>query len=147
MDCKIKKKQLITTRTISGEAAEVNLVIVNDKLSNKWKDIQKEVSDEEIFNANVTEIFYSFTSYKTLNFKKKKFVGGKMSKKTFNNIIIVCQIKGRKTWIPTYYESKKTRWCFKNKVLSISIMTRIKTMNDISNFQKLFGFIRFSNEM
>lgn len=65
---------------IVGEAASVPDGVVESWIQTVFKEIRKGYSDDEIFNADETGLFFKMTYDKTLRFKGESCAGGKMSK-------------------------------------------------------------------
>jgi hypothetical protein len=65
---------------VSGEALSVD-----SKAASEWVECQQSYSEEDIYNADETGVFYNMTPDLTFKFKGEKCVGGKMSKNRFND--------------------------------------------------------------
>lgn len=110
---RFKVRHNINVGKISGEAADVNKQTVADWLRNVWPNIAKDYSDENIFNADETGLFYKLTPDRTLKFKGEKCVGGKQSKLRYT-VLVCANMTGRekrKLLVIGKYENPR---CLKN---------------------------------
>lgn len=72
----------------SREALSVDLTVVNDWIKNVWPRIRRGYSDNEIYSADETGIFYNITPDKTSKFKNENCSGGEHVKHRLT--VLVC---------------------------------------------------------
>ena len=75
-----KKRHDISFGTLSGEAASVDESVVTKWLTDVWPTLREGYSDDDIYNADETGLFYKLMPNKTMHRKGRKCVGGKLSK-------------------------------------------------------------------
>lgn len=110
---RFKRRHNITSAKIVGEAAEVNVDVVNDWLQNKWPDIRTNYKDKDIFNGDETGLFYKLTPNNTLRFKGETCAGGKLSKERLTVLVVANMTGTEKRKLLVIGKSKSPR-CFKN---------------------------------
>lgn len=110
---RFKKRHNITSGKIVGEAAAVNINIVNDWLQNSWPLIKENFKDDDIFNADETGLFYKLTPDKTLRFKGETCSGGKMSKERIT-VLVAANLSGTEKRKLLIIGKVKHPRCFKN---------------------------------
>ncbi|XP_051161251.1 tigger transposable element-derived protein 4-like [Leptopilina boulardi] len=77
---RFKARHNIVSGTIAGESSSVEQNIVTEWLTTVWPNLRKQFSDENIFNADETGLFYKMMPDRILKFKGESCSGGKMSK-------------------------------------------------------------------
>lgn len=110
---RFKSRHNINVGKISGEGADVNKKTVSDWLSNVWPSISKDYTEDSIFNADETGLFYKLTPDSTLKFKGEKCIGGKQSKLRYT-VLVCANMSGnekRKLLVIGKYENPR---CMKN---------------------------------
>lgn len=75
--------------TISGEAAAVNIELMEDYRANVLPGLLEGFSCDDVYNADETGLFYKCMPNKTLAFKNEKCIGGKQSKDRIT-VLIIC---------------------------------------------------------
>lgn len=110
---RFRQRHNIVPGAISGESANVNIEICNNWLKDVWPQIRKNYSDENIFNADETGLFYKMTPDKTLKFKGEKCSGGKLSKERITVLLAVNLTGSIKRKLLVIGKSRNPR-CFKN---------------------------------
>ena len=99
--------------TVSGESAFVCEVQTKEWLKTVFAEIRTSYSDEQIFNADETGLFFKMTPNKTLKFKGDKCSGGKMSKDRVTVLVVANMTGTIKKKLLLIGKSKNPR-CFKN---------------------------------
>lgn len=110
---RFKTRHNISSGKIVGEAAAVNMTVVNDWLQNKWPLIRENFKDEDIFNGDETGLFYKLTPDKTLRFKGETCEGGKLSKERITVFVVANLLGTEKRKLLVIGKPSKPR-CFKN---------------------------------
>jgi hypothetical protein len=64
---------------VSGEALSVDSKTASEWVKSDWVECQQGYSEEDIYNADETGVFYNLMPDSTFKFKAEKCVGGKMS--------------------------------------------------------------------
>lgn len=59
---------------IRGEASSVDISAVNDWLKRVWPYLRRDTTDNDIYNANKTDVFYYVTPEKNLKLKVKNML-------------------------------------------------------------------------
>ncbi|KAK9731067.1 Tc5 transposase DNA-binding domain [Popillia japonica] len=77
---RFRNRHSIAGGTVSDESASVSESTNEEWLKNRFAELRKNYTDEQIFNADETELSYKMTANKTLKFKGEKCSGDKMSK-------------------------------------------------------------------
>ncbi|XP_045482042.1 tigger transposable element-derived protein 4-like [Harmonia axyridis] len=90
---RFKRRYCITSRKMHGEAASVSASASaseseEDWLNYIWPDIRKNYSNDDIFNADETGIFFKLMPNQTLKFQNEKCSGGEKSKDRIT--VLVC---------------------------------------------------------
>jgi hypothetical protein len=78
-----------------------------------WVECQQGYSEEDIYNADETGVFYNMTPNSTFKFKGEKCVGGKMSKNCLTVLMCVNMTGTDKKRLFVIGKSR-TPHCFKN---------------------------------
>ncbi|GBN81449.1 Tigger transposable element-derived protein 6 [Araneus ventricosus] len=74
---KFKLRHGITGKTVSGKSGDVDCETVDDWIENQLPDLIKGYEQKDIFNADVTGLFYNLLPSKTLAIKSDTCHGGK----------------------------------------------------------------------
>ncbi|KAH9633867.1 hypothetical protein HF086_013756 [Spodoptera exigua] len=77
---RFKVRHNIVAGKIVGESSSVDQNSTTNWLISVWPNLRRQFSDDEIFNADETGLFYKLMPDKTLKFKGEKCSGGKLSK-------------------------------------------------------------------
>ena len=75
-----KKRHGIKFYKTCGEAGAVNEDVIDTWLQDVWPGIREGYSDEEIYNADESGLFFKVLPDRTLNHKGRRCTGGKLSK-------------------------------------------------------------------
>lgn len=110
---RFKVRHSIVFGKISGEAASVPAGVSESWLQSVFPEIRKGYTDEEIFNADETGLFYKMTYDKTMKFKGDKCIGGKMSKERITVLVAANMTGSEKSKLLVIGKAKQPR-CFKN---------------------------------
>lgn len=108
-----KKRHNVCSGKIVGEAAAVNIDVVDNWLNTVWPQIKKKFHSNDIFNADETGLFYRLPPDKTLKFKGEKCIGGKMSKERITVLVCANLTGTEKRKLLVIGKTKNPR-CFKN---------------------------------
>lgn len=84
---RFKKRHNIVFGRISGEAASVNRSVTENWLLHTWPSIKMGYSENQIFNADETGIFYRMPPNQTHKFKGETCIGGKLSKERITALV------------------------------------------------------------
>jgi hypothetical protein len=76
---------------VSGEALTVDLKTASEWVKSILVECQQGYSEEDIYNADETGMFYNMTPDSTFKFKGEKCVGRKMSKNHLTVLMCVCE--------------------------------------------------------
>ncbi|CAH0725635.1 unnamed protein product, partial [Brenthis ino] len=98
---------------IVGESLSVQQSDVHDWLEKDLPTLRAQFSDDEIFNADETGLFYKLTPDKTLKFKGEKCTGGKLSKERITVMVAANMSGTAKKKLIVIGKSQRPR-CFKN---------------------------------
>lgn len=90
---RFKVRHNIVSGKIVGESLSVQQSDVHDWLEKVWPTLRAQFSDDEIFNADETGLFYKLTPDKTLKFKGEKCTGGKLSKERIT-VMVAANMSG-----------------------------------------------------
>ncbi|KAK9746513.1 Tc5 transposase DNA-binding domain [Popillia japonica] len=85
---RFRNRHNIVGGTVCGESASVSNSTTEELLKNVFAEISKNYTDEQIFNADETGLFYKMTPNKTLKSKAEKCSGGKMSKDRITVLVV-----------------------------------------------------------
>lgn len=125
---RFKNRHGISFGKICGEAKSANMDDIKTWISEKWPDIRKGYSKEDIYNADETGVFYNVTPQYTFKFKGEKCVGGTLSKNRLTTLVcsnmsgtdkkrllVIGKSKNPRCFkdvknIPTDYESSTNAW-------------------------------------
>ena len=109
---KFKKRNNMTFRRITGEGTSVDLVRVTD-----WKQTITEIlgnyTEDNIYNADETALFFKCLPDRTYAFKGDKCIGGKHSKERIT-IMLGSNMSGTHKLTPLVIGKNKSPRCFKN---------------------------------
>jgi hypothetical protein len=86
---RFKNRHNIVYSKVSGEALSVDSKTASEWVKNVWVECQQGYSEEDIYNADETGVFYNMTPDSTFKFKSEKCVGGKMSKNRLTVLMCV----------------------------------------------------------
>ncbi|CAH0722847.1 unnamed protein product, partial [Brenthis ino] len=103
----------IVSGKIVGESLSEQQSDVHDWLEKVWPTLHAQFSDDEIFNADETGLFYKLTPDKTLKFKGEKCTGGKLSKEGITVMVAANMSGTAKKKLLVIGKSQRPR-CFKN---------------------------------
>jgi hypothetical protein len=103
-----KNRHNIVYAKVSREALSLD-----SKTASVWVECQQGYSEEDIYNADETGVFYNMTSDSTFKFKGENCVGGKMSKNRLTVLICVNMTGTDKKRLFVIGQSQTPR-CFKN---------------------------------
>lgn len=110
-----KVRHNISSGKIVGESASVDNNVVNNWITTVWPQIRKKFSEEDIYNADETGLFYKLTPDRTLKFREEQCKGGKLSKDRIT-VLLCTNMSGKdKRKLLVIGKSKNPR-CFKNVV-------------------------------
>lgn len=109
---RFRSRHNIVFGKISGEAASVPENVPQSWLQTVFPEIRKGYTDEEIFNADETGLFYKMTHNKTMRFKGEKCTGGKASKERITVMVAANMTGSEKRKLFVIGKSKNPR-CFK----------------------------------
>lgn len=90
---RFKVRHNIVTGNIRGKSLSVNKSDVRDWLEKVWPNLRGQYTDEQIFNADETGLFYRLTPDKTLKFKGETCADGKLSKERIT-VMVATNISG-----------------------------------------------------
>lgn len=122
---RFKKRHNIASGKIVGEAAGVDMNIVDDWLSNVWPTIRDNYEYKDIFNADETGLFYKMTPDTTLKFVGETCAGGKLSKVRITVLVAANMSGTEKRKLLVIGKSANPR-CFKNKSLPVKYKANSK---------------------
>lgn len=108
---KFRKRHCISFKSISGEAASVNMADVSTFLD-KVSSIVAKYSPKDIYNIDETGLFFRALPSKTMHLKKEKCIGGKLSKERVT-ILHCVNMAGEKEKLLVIGKAAKPR-AFKN---------------------------------
>lgn len=110
---RFKSRHNIVAGKIAGESLSVEQSDVTEWQTKVWPNLRAKFSDDEIFNADETGLFYKLTPDKTLKFRGEKCSGGKLSKDRIT-VMVAANMSGTiKKKLLIIGKSKNPR-CFKN---------------------------------
>ncbi|XP_063896995.1 tigger transposable element-derived protein 4-like [Helicoverpa armigera] len=110
---RFKVRHNIVGGKIAGECLSVHQSDVTDWLEKVWPTLRAQFTDDEIFNADETGLFYKLTPDKTLKFRGEKCKGGKLSKERIT-VMVAANMSGTvKKKLLVIGKSQRPR-CFKN---------------------------------
>jgi len=98
---------------VCEEVKAVDTSVVNDWHTTKWPKLREGFSDQDVFNADETGLFYSLMPDKTLKFKDEKCIGGKLSNERVTVLVCANLLGTEKRQLFVIGEPKNPR-CFKN---------------------------------
>jgi hypothetical protein len=84
-----KNRHNIVYAKASGEALSVDSKTASEWVKSVLVECQEGYSEEDIYNADGTGVFYNMTPASTFKFKGEKFVGRKMSKNRLTVLMCV----------------------------------------------------------
>ncbi|XP_057653885.1 tigger transposable element-derived protein 4-like [Diorhabda carinulata] len=90
---RFKVRHNIVSGKIVGESLSVQQSDVHDGLEKVWPTLRAQFSDDEIFNADETGLFYKLTLDKTLKVKGEKCKGEKLSKERIT-VMVAANMSG-----------------------------------------------------
>ncbi|XP_060868646.1 tigger transposable element-derived protein 4-like [Metopolophium dirhodum] len=109
---RFRARHNIVFSTISGESNSVNTEITQNWLEKVWPKLREGYTDDQIYNADETGLFYRMLPNRTLKFKGEKCSGGKMSKERLT-VLVSASMTGKKMKLIIIGKSRNPR-CFKN---------------------------------
>ena len=112
---RFKKRHSVGSKIISGESNSVNMITVNDWISNEWPRLHQDYEEKDIFNADETGLFYKMLPNRTLAFKNDDCHGGKMAKDRLT-VLLCASMTGEKRLALIIGKYMRPR-CFKNQNL------------------------------
>lgn len=110
---RFRSRHNIVFGKISGEAASVPDGVPETWLQTVFQEIRKGYTDDEIFNADETGLFYRMTYDKTMKFKGERCTGGKMSKERITVMVAANMTGSEKRKLFVIGKAKRPR-CFRN---------------------------------
>lgn len=110
---RFRKRHNIVFGKIHGESANVDSNVCNNWISNIWPKIRENYTDNQIFNADETSIFYKLTPDKSFHFKNEKCSNGKFSKDRITVLLCSNMTGTVKKELLVIGKAKKPR-CLKN---------------------------------
>lgn len=110
---RFKTRHNIVAGKIAGESLSVEQSDVTEWLARVWPNLRARFTDDEIFNADETGLFYKLTPDKTLKFRGEKCSGGKLSKDRITVMVAANMSGTTKKKLLIIGKSKNPR-CFKN---------------------------------
>lgn len=111
---RFRQRHNIVYGKVSGEANDAPTQSANDWIKSVWPKVKENYSDDDIYNAYETALFFRATADKTLKFKGEKCIGGKLSKDRITVLVVVNMTGTDKRKLFVIGKSKKPR-CFKDK--------------------------------
>lgn len=130
-----KKRHDIVFRKLCGEGNAVDMNVCNEWIEG-LEELIREYSDEDIFNADETGLFYKCLPDKSFTFKNSDCHGGKMSKDRATILLCVNMSGTEKLPLLVIGKSAKPR-CFKNiKSLPTEYKSNKKAWMTSSIFQE-----------
>ena len=110
---RFKNRHNLCNKTVSGEEGDVNSTSVEQWRENALPVLLNGYSDDQIYNADETGLFYQCLPNKTLHFRGEKCTGGKRSKNRIS--VLLCTNKsGTDKLKPLVIGKSKNPRCFKN---------------------------------
>jgi hypothetical protein len=109
---RFRSRHNIVFSTISGESNSVNTEITQNWLEKVWPKIREGYTDDQIYNADETGLFFKMLPNRTFKFKGERCSGGKMSKERLT-ILVTASMTGKKMKLIVIGKSRNPR-CFKN---------------------------------
>lgn len=107
---RFKVRHNIVAGKIVGESSSVDQNSTTNWLTSVWPNLPRQFSDDEIFNADETGLFYKLMPDKTLKFKDENCSGGKLSK----DVMVAANMSGtEKKKLLIIGKSQKPR-CFRS---------------------------------
>uniref|UniRef100_A0A2H1W5C7 SFRICE_029010 n=1 Tax=Spodoptera frugiperda TaxID=7108 RepID=A0A2H1W5C7_SPOFR len=100
-------------KLLSGDSLSVEQSDVTEWLARVWPNLRARFTDDEIFNADETGLFYKLTPDKTLKFRGEKCSGGKLSKDRITVMVAANMSGTTKKKLLVIGKSKNPK-CFKN---------------------------------
>lgn len=113
-----KKRHSISRKLIVGESASADHGSANDWLSTQVAAIRREFSDDDIFNADETGLFWKMSPDRTLAFRGEVCKGGKHAKDRIT-LLVAASAKGEKLPLFAIGKSKRPH-CFRG-VLNLPV--------------------------
>ncbi|XP_037303439.1 tigger transposable element-derived protein 4-like [Manduca sexta] len=108
---RFKVRHNIVAGKIIGESSSVDQNSTTNWLTSVWPNLRRQFSDDEIFNADETGLFYKLMPDKTLKFKGENCSGGKLSKYRITVMVAVNMSGTEKKKLLIIGKSQKPR-CF-----------------------------------
>ncbi|XP_025191773.1 tigger transposable element-derived protein 4-like [Melanaphis sacchari] len=84
---RFRARHIIVFSTINGESNSVNTEITQNWIEKVWPKLREGYTDDQIYNADETGLFYKMLPNRTLKFKGEKCSGGKMSKERLTVLV------------------------------------------------------------
>ncbi|XP_030265085.1 tigger transposable element-derived protein 6-like [Sparus aurata] len=109
---RFKKRENIVFKKLHGEAAEADTVSRDEWLEQQWVRVRQDYSEENIWNADETGIYFRALPDSTLTFKSDNKRGGKKSKERIT-ALLACSAAGEKKELFGVGKSHSPR-CFKH---------------------------------
>lgn len=121
---RFKVRHNIVAGKIVGESSSVDQNSTKNWLISVWPNLRRKFSDDEIFNADETGLFYKLMPDKTLKFKGDNCSGGKLSKDRITVMVAANMSGTEKKKLLIIGKSQKPR-CLKVSNHYLSIMLTI----------------------
>jgi hypothetical protein len=112
LDC-FKNRNNIVYAKVSGEALSVDSKTASEWVKSVWVECQQGYSEEDIYTADETGVFYNIIPNSTFKFKDEKCVGGKMSKNHLT-VLMCVNVTGTDQKRHFVIGKSQTPRCFKN---------------------------------
>lgn len=110
---RFRQRHSIVSGRISGESAAAPAGVSEKWLETIWPKLKEGYSDEKIYNADESGLFFKMTPERTLRFKGETCSGGKLSKERLTVLIATNMTGTNKKKLLVIGKSAKPR-CFKN---------------------------------
>lgn len=134
---RFRNRHNIVFGKVSGESAAVSTAVTETWLNTVWPTLRDGYSDEEIYNADETGLFYKLTPDRTFKFKGEKCSGGKLSKERITLLVAANMTGTVKKQLVVIGKSKRPR-CFKNiKTLPVQYENNQKAWMTSELFEKI----------
>lgn len=133
---RFKVRHNIVAGKIVGESSSVDQNSTTNWLISVWPNLRRQFSDDEIFNADETGLFYKLMPDKTLKFKGEKCSGGKLSKDRITVMVAANMSGTEKKKLLIIGKSQKPR-CFRSvKSLPVDYANNRKAWMTSELFEK-----------
>ena len=133
---RFKVRHNIVAGKIVGESSSVDQNSTTNWLTSVWPNLRRQFSDDQIFNADETGLFYKLMPDKTLKFKGENCSGCKLSKDRITVMVAANMSGTEKKKLLIIGKSQKPR-CFKNvKSLPVDYANNRKAWMTSELFEK-----------